>query len=89
MWHKKRKSYHAIFIINKTSKLNFIKVFETLDIDVAKNSLPNEKSRARRKHGPKPLREPGKLQKILRSEIHRSLERSVVCDIGASTFLKR
>ena len=86
---QKKESYHAMFIINETSKLNFIKVFETLHIGVAKNSFPNEKSRARRKYGPKLLREPGKLQKFVRSEIHCSLEMSVVCDIGASTFLKR
>ena len=63
MWYQKKRteSYHAKVITKKTSELNFIKVFETLYIDVAKSSLPNEKGRARRKNGPKLLREPGKL----------------------------
>ena len=58
---RERKFYHATFVINKTSKLNFIKVMETFQIDIEKNSLPDEKSRARRKYRPELFREPGNL----------------------------
>ena len=71
---KGEKLNHAKFVIKKASKLNFIKVFETVQIEIAKNSLPDEKSRARCKHRPKLLRQPGNLQKIFWSEIHGSLE---------------
>ena len=76
-----RETYHATCIIKKTSKLNFIKVFKTLQIKVAKNSLPDKNSRARREHRPWLLRKPGKLQEILWSEIHGNLETFKQVDI--------
>ena len=50
MLFKKGESYHAKIVINKTSKLNLIKVFVTLEIDVAICIFPDENSRAGRKH---------------------------------------
>ena len=77
MVQKGRESYHARYVIKKASELNFVKVFETCCLNVAVNSLPDESSRTRCKHGPKLFREPGKLQKILWMEIHGSLEECV------------
>jgi len=65
---------HATSVIKKTGKLKFIKVCETFDIGVAKNSAPDKNSRARRKDRPKLLREPRKFQEILRIEVLGSLE---------------
>jgi hypothetical protein len=70
---KEKKLNHATFVIKKTGKLNFIKVFDTLQVDVTKNSAPDKNSRARRKDGPKLLRKPGKFQNVLGGEIHGSL----------------
>ena len=44
---------------------------------VAKNSALDEKSRTRRKYGSKLLREPGKLQEIIRFEIPGDLGKNV------------
>ena len=44
---------HAMFIVKKASKLKFIKVCETLHIDVTKNTAPDKNSRARGKDRPK------------------------------------
>ena len=88
MWYKKGESYHARFVIKKTSKLNLVKVFVTRCTDVAIGILPDENSRARRKHRPKLLREPGKLQKILWMKIHGNLE-ECIWNIGCVHILKR
>ena len=61
--------------MKQTGKLKFIKfyVYGTLSIQVAKSSAPDEKSRTGCKYGSKLLREPGKLQEIIRSEIPGNL----------------
>lgn len=71
--HEENELNHAIFVINKTGKLKFIEVFDTLYIVVAINSAPEGNSRARCEHRPKLLRKPGKFQEILGSEIHCGL----------------
>ena len=74
MWFEKESRLnHATIIIKSASKLKFIKVCWTLHIQVANSSAPDEKSRTRRKYGSKLLREPGKLQKIIKSEIPGNL----------------
>ena len=78
-YKKREESYHTKSVINKTGKLNFIKVLVPTFTGVTKSSLPDENSRARRKHRPKLLRESGKLQEILWIEIHRSLEECCIC----------
>ena len=76
MWFEKESRLnHATIIMAKAGKLKFIKVCGTLYILVAKNSRPDEKRKTRCEYGSKLLRELGKLQEIIRSEIPSNLDK--------------